>query len=254
MRKCLLIVCAVLCCATPAWAGESDTEEEYPAYEPGERFNSDERIYSLTALDLLEVAPLSEQIPGTFDGFWRLGNTYDSFWLKAEAEGQLREPEGEAELQALYSRIITEFFDVQAGVRVDAAFDDELRARPLLVVGMEGLVPFLFEIEPAVFVSLRGDVSARLEASYDLYITQRLILEPEVELNAAVQPVEDWGVGSGLNDIELGSRLRYEIIPEIAPYIGVNWTRLFAETADFARADGEVISELRFVAGASLWW
>lgn len=255
MRLHFMIWAAAFFCAVPAWADESSQEsEEYPAYRPGQGFSADREVYSLAVLDFLEVAPLSDRVPGEFEGFWRLGNAYDSFWLKAEGEGLVGDPGGEAELQALYSRILTPFFDVQAGVRLDTEFGDRFRARPQLVVGLEGLAPFLFEVEPAIFVSPRGEVSARIEGYYDVLITQRLVLQPEAELNVAVQQVEAWGVGRGLNDIGVGARLRYEFLREVAPYVGVNWTRHFGETAEFARAEGRPATETRFVAGARLWW
>ena len=148
---------------------------------------------------------------------------------------------GEVEGQALYSRLITSYFEAQAGVRVDTEFGDgDLRARPHLVVGLEGLAPYFFEVEPALFVSTKGDVSARFTGSYDLLLTQRLLAQPRLETNVAVQRVEDWSVGAGLNDIELGLRLRYEIRREIAPYVGVNWTTRYGEAADFARAEDEI--------------
>jgi copper resistance protein B len=249
-------MCAgVLFWATTAAADEPPPFPEYPAFRPGKIAALDQKVYGLLVLDNLEVSPLADDVPGAIEGFWRLGNAYNSFWLKLEAEGLLSAGEGEAEAQALYSRLITAFFDVQAGLRVDAQLDDDgRRARPQVVLGMEGLAPYWFELEPALFVSLEGHFSARLEASYDLLITQRLVLQPEVEVNVALQEVEDWGVGSGVNDIDLGLRLRYEIVREIAPYLGITWIRRFAGTADLARARGEAPSEGLLVAGARLWW
>ena len=121
------------------------------------------------------------------------------------------------------------------------------------MVGLEGLAPYFFEVEPALFVSYKGDVSARFTGSYDLLLTQRLVAQPRLETNVAVQRVEDWGVGAGLNDIELGLRLRYEIRREIAPYVGVNWTQRYGAAADFARAEGGSASEANVVFGIRLW-
>lgn len=107
----------------------------------------------------------------------------------------------------------------------------------------------MFEVEPSIYVSLDGDVSARFEASYDQRITQRLIIQPELEINAAVQAVKAWGVGSGLNDLELGLRLRYELAREFAPYLGVEWVQRFGETADMADADRELLA----LVGLRVW-
>ena len=100
----------------------------------------------------------------------------------------------------------------------------------------------------------QGDVSARIEAEYELLLTQRLILQPRTELNFAVQSVPEYGVGSGLSTAELSARLRYEVKREFAPYIGIDWTRSVGETADFVRADGGDPSSVSFVAGLRLWF
>lgn len=251
----LICIALVLCAAPSAAAADEPPFPEYPAFHPSEGPAADQHIYSLVVFEFLEIAPLDDDLPGFLEGFWRLGDATDSFWLTAEAETLLCEGEGEVEAEALYSRLITAYFDAQAGIRVETEFDeDDFHARPQLAVGLEGLAPYWFELEPSIFVSLEGHVAARLEASYDLLITQRLVLQPEMELNLAVQEVEDWGVGSGLNDLDLGVRLRYEIIREVAPYVGVNWTRQFFDTADFARDEGEEVSETLLVARARIWW
>ena len=241
--------------ATGSARADEPAYPAYPGFEPGEAVAADQAIYSLLFVEELEAAPLASGVPLELEGFWRIGDSYHSFWLDFEGEGDIPEGEGEAEVRALYSRVVSAYFDVQVGVRADVGFgDDDVMARPQLVVGAEGRAPNFFELEPAVFVSIEGDVAARLEASYDLLITQRLVLTPDLETNLAVQEVEEWDTGSGLSDLELGARLRYEIIREVAPYVGITWVRKFAGTADFAEAAGDPVSETRFVAGARLWW
>ena len=225
---------------------------EYPDFVLGAAHGP--KRYTLALLDQFELAPAADGLPGRFEGLVRTGTDYRRIYLKGEGEGLLAEGTGEAEAQALYSRLITSYFEAQAGVRVDTEVGDgEIRARPFLVVGLEGLAPYFFEVEPALFVSDAGDVSARFEGSYDLLITQRLVLQPQAELNVAVQTVEDWGVGAGLNDVEVGLRLRYEIRREVAPYVGVSWLNRFGEARDFARAEGEPTSEALVVFGLRLW-
>lgn len=183
-------------------------------------------------------------------GWW--GGDRSKLWLKTEGEYAFEEDAfEEAEVQALWSRAISTFFDFQAGVRHDFAPGDD---RTFGVLGVQGLAPYWFEIDAAAFVSDDGDVSARIEVEYELMLTQRLILQPRTELNFAVQDVAEYGVGSGLSTAELGARLRYEIKREFAPYIGVDWTRSVGETADFVRADGGDPSSVSFVAGLRLWF
>ena len=105
-----------------------------------------------------------------------------------------------------------------------------------------------------MFISQDGDVSARLTATYDLLLTQRLILQPRVDLDAAVQSAEKFGVGKGVNSIGLGLRLRYEITREFAPYIGVQWLQQFGETADISRRNGGRAENVAVVFGVRLWF
>jgi len=127
-------------------------------------------------------------------------------------------------------------------------------SRTFAVFGVEGLAPLWFEVDAASFVSTDGDVSFRLEAEYDLLLTQRLILQPRIETNLAIQDAHKWGVGEGMNDIDLGLRLRYEIRREFAPYIGVSWNRKIGETATLARDEGENLDAVSFVAGIRMWF
>ena len=184
------------------------------------------------------------------------GGDYNRFWMKTEGEWRTGGGRGgEAEVQALYSRLIAPFWDFQAGLRYDqfsgAGFD---RSRGFAVIGLQGLARYRFELEPALFISQDGDVSARLTATYDLLVTQRLILQPRVDFDAAVQSVEKFGVGEGVNSIGLGLRLRYEIRREFAPYIGVQWLRRVGETANLSRRDGGRAEDIAVVFGARVWF
>lgn len=189
------------------------------------------------------------------DGYrWRarasFGGDVDRFELKTEGEGERGDLEA-AEVQALYSHAIGPNFEVVAGVRQD--FQPRPR-RTYAALGIEGVAPYWFDVEATAFLSDKGDLLARLEGSYDLRLTQRLILEPRAEANLAAQDVPATGVGSGLSDLEVGLRLRYAIRPEFAPYVGINWERTFGDTADFARAAGRDVEQTRFVVGLRAWF
>jgi copper resistance protein B len=181
-----------------------------------------------------------------------IGGDVDKFWVKTEGEYDFSaDAFEEAEVQGLFARAIGSFWDVQAGVRHDfAPFGD----RTYGVIGAQGLSPYLFEIDAAVFVSGHGDVTARLEAEYEFLLTQRFILQPRAELNVAFQDVPAFETGSGLSTAEAGLRLRYEIRREFAPYVGVSWERSVGDTADFVRAGGEDPSAVSVVAGLRFWF
>lgn len=183
-------------------------------------------------------------------GFY--GGDINKFWVKTEGEYDFSADEfEEAEVQALFTRAVGSFWDLQAGVRHDfAPFED----RTYGVLGVQGLAPYLFEIDAAAFVSGHGDVTARIEAEYEFLLTQRLILQPRAELNFAFQDIAALETGAGLSTAEAGLRLRYEIRREFAPYIGVSWMRSVGDTADYVRAAGEDPSSVSFVAGLRFWF
>lgn len=215
----------------------------------------DDEIYWKLMADELEYVPAPEARPVVFDGAFWIGGDYHRLWIKAEGEQSTVENEGELEAQLLYSRLIAPFWELQGGVGIESVTGDGVRhTRGLLVLGVEGLAPYWFEVEPQLLVSHEGDVAVALSASYELLFTQRLVLEPELDMSAALQEVPEFGVGSGFNDVHLAGRLRYELVREFAPYIGVVWGRKFGETADIARAAGEDTDEVQFVAGLRVWY
>ena len=186
-----------------------------------------------------------------WEGEGWIGGDINRFAFKTEGEGAFGGPLERAEVQALYSRAIDPWFNLEAGVRHDIRPDPR---RTYAVVGIEGLAPYWFEVSAQAFLSNRGDAHLRLEGSYDQRISQRLILQPAAEINVAAQDVPELGIGSGVSDVELGLRLRYEFVREFAPYVGVNWERKLGDTARFARADGERASATSLVMGVRFWF
>ena len=214
---------------------------------------NDRHIYSLFLLEKLEYSVQDDEDLFNWELVSWVGGDYERLWIKSEGDVGLEDGDGEAEVQLLYGKLVSPFWDFQAGLRYDQSFgSEENRGRAFGVVGIQGLAPYLFEIDAALFVSEDGDVSARFVTEYQLLLTQRLILQPELETNLAVQKAEEFGVGPGINDIDLGVRLRYEFSRQFAPYVGVNWSRKFGETADLAREEGESVDDLSVVGGMRL--
>ena len=204
-------------------------------------------VYTYVSFDELEYRGGSEERPVEFDALAWIGGDFNRLWVKVDGEQSTRGGTGEVEGQLLYGLVIAPFWDFQAGLGIDTRFGGgERRARGLLAIGLQGLAPYWFEVESALFVSHEGDVSARVQASYDLLFTQRLILEPELELDLAVQDVPELGVASGVSAVGVGARLRYEIVRELAPYVGVSWLRRAGVAADAERGTS-LVAGLR-------WW
>ncbi|SMQ63747.1 copper resistance protein B [Altererythrobacter xiamenensis] len=206
---------------------------------------------------MVMVERLEARIPvdGGEDGYlWDAQSWYggdlNRFVLKTEGEGEIDGALEDAEVQALFSRAIGPFFDLQAGARIDV----EPETRSHLVLGVQGLAPYMFHVDGALFLSDRGDLTARVEAEYDQKITHRLILQPRFELEAAAQDIPERDVGAGLTKIEPGLRLRYEIAREFAPYVGIEYEAKLGETADIARAKGEDPDGFKFLVGLRAWF
>lgn len=207
--------------------------------------------FSQVMIDLAEA-----RIGAGADGYrWSgagwFGGDINRLVVKSEGEGAFGGRLDEGEAQALYSRAVGPYFNLQAGVRQDFR---AAAPRTYATIGVEGLAPYWFEIDAAAFLSTEGELTARVGAYYDQRVTQRLILQPRVELDLAAQDVPAAGIGAGLSEAELGLRLRYEIAREFAPYVGVSWRRKTGRSADYARASGEDAGGAALVLGIRAWF
>jgi copper resistance protein B len=191
---------------------------------------------------------------GTWDAKAWYGGDYNKLWVKSEGkyvssgnDTGLRD----ADIEVLWDRVVSRWWNVQAGARQDLGPG---RSRTWMSVGMEGLAPQWFETEAALYLSDEGRTAARLKAQYDLLLTQRLVLQPFLEANLYGHADRQREIGSGLSDLELSVRLRYEIRRELAPYVGLVWLRRFGTTADLVRAAGGEASDLEFTLGLRVWF
>jgi copper resistance protein B len=205
--------------------------------------------WTTVRVETAEIRPTSGPDAYAWEGEASFGGDVDRFVLKTKGEGA--SDLESAEVHALWRRAMGPYFNAQAGIRQD--FEPRPR-RTYAAMGVEGVAPYWFEMSATAFLSDRGDLSARFEAAYDLRLTQKLILEPHVEVQFAASSDPAVGLGAGLSDIEAGVRLRYDIRPEISPYIGVHRERSFGKTADLARAAGDHVSETRFAVGLKAWF
>lgn len=210
----------------------------------------DDPLIGMIKVDQFEVRAEEGDDPLVMDAQAWIGHDLHKIWLKSEVEHVGSEVE-EAEFQALYSRAIAPFWDVQFGLRHDV---DPNPSRNWAVVGFQGLSPYFFEIDAALFIGGSGRTAFRLEAEYEFMITQKWVLSPELEMNLYGKDDAELAIGSGLSDIEIGLRLRYEIIREFAPYIGINVTRKLGSTADIAQKAGEDKEQLQWVLGVRTWY
>ena len=178
------------------------------------------------------------------------GSDLNKLWFKLDGErsdGRL----GATRSELLWNRAFPTYWGWQAGARHDFG---EGPGRTWAAFGFQGLAPYWFDVQATAYVGEAGRTALRIETEYDVLLTQRLILQPDVELNLYGKNDAARGIGAGLSDIDVGLRLRYEITRKFAPYVGVVWSRKFGKTADYARADFGQVEDTQLVAGVRLWF
>jgi copper resistance protein B len=262
----LLAGAAALFLAGPALAQTAEDEPPPPIDHAADRFydpkvmaaarvqihqEHGDDAFSMVLVNLAEVQALQGKDGYRWVGEAWYGGDIHRVVIKTEGEGVFGGNVEDAEAQVLYSRAIGPYFNLQAGLRHDF---DPGPARSYATVGIEGLAPYWLEVDAALFLSQKGDLQARVDSYYDMTLTQNFVLQPRVEINAALQDVRALGIGAGISTLEAGLRLRYEISRAFAPYVGVSHERKVGQTAAFARAAGERTRATSFVAGIHMWF
>jgi copper resistance protein B len=222
---------------------------------PGEReFGQpvmDREIFTHVIFNELEGRWNGTNTEFRWDGEGWVGTDYNKLWIKSEGTLQSNGTLNDGQHQFLYDRAITTYFDLQGGLRSDI---DSRPTRNWAAFGIQGLAPYFFDLELTGFVSGEGHLAAKLEASYDLLLTQRLILQPQVEIDLYSKADPARLIGAGFSDIDTGLRLRYEISRNFAPYLGVVYEGQFGQTASFAKRAGESTGDFRFAFGVRIWF
>lgn len=205
----------------------------------------------LVMADRLEFRDGDDEDGITWDAQGWYGGDINKLLIKSEGEYSKTLSETEdAELEVLWSRAVTPFFDFQLGFRHDFEPDGLGHA----VIGMQGLAPYWFEVDAAAYLSEDGDLTAGIEAEYEWLFTQRLILQWRGELQASASDIPQRQLGAGLTGLDLGFRLRYEIIREFAPYIGFEYSKALGQTADLIEAGGADNDDFALIAGLRFWF
>ena len=226
---------------------EADRAAAFPDVEP--HAIGDNAVYTFVLLDQLEWQGDQSADGLNWDAKGWVGGDRNRLWFRTEGQaddGSL----DDAEAHVLYGRAIARWWDVVVGVRQDVRPGP---AQTWAAFGVQGLAPYWFEVEATGYVSDGGQTAVRLEADYELLLTNRLVLRPLGEFNLYGKSNAERGIGAGLSSTDVGLRMRYEVRREFAPYIGVTWNNTFGETRELAEASGDAVSRLRLVAGLRLW-
>lgn len=230
-------------------AGTTLTEGPY-ALEGNERLTlADEHPFYALLGDRLEY---NEQAnAGVFDLQAWYGTTFDRLVIKTEgdfSEGSIEENQTDI----LWGHAVSAYWDTQAGVRLD--YNKEGENRQWLAFGLQGLAPYWFELDMTAYVGERGNTAFTLEVEYELLLTQKLIIQPRAEITLYGKNDKQNELGSGLSSSAIGFRVRYEFTRQFAPYIGVEWSNKFGNTADYATSSGQSSNNTAFVAGIKFWF
>ena len=207
-------------------------------------------IHTYFLVDKLEVFDSDPGIGANWEGLGWIGSDTNRLWLRSEGERADGETES-ADIEALYGRSISPWWDVVVGVRHEFKPGT---SQNFLAFGVLGLAPKKFEVEATGYVGQHGQTAARVEIEYDLPFTGRLILQPAIEANLYGKSDPQRGIGSGLSTIDAGVRLRYEFTRKFAPYIGLEYERAFGNTADLRRDESERVDDTRIVVGLRTWF
>jgi copper resistance protein B len=242
--------------AAPAPTADTVTADERAAAFPdlGGMRMSDmmlaDPLNRLVLLDRLETHDASGGNVLSWDLDAWVGRDLGKLWIRSEGDRQAGRTE-RAELELLWGKAFAPWWDLVAGARTDFAPGDE---RSWAAVGVRGLAPYRFDLEATAYVGDGGRAALRFETTYEVLVTNRLVLQPLVGIDWYAQSDAARLAGAGLAEAELGVRLRYEFRREVAPYVGLTHERKFGRTADFARAVGSDTEDTRLVAGIRLWF
>jgi copper resistance protein B len=229
--------------------GYTLTEGPYAQTGPRQLVLADEYSFWSILADRLEYQSDPDSTLFDLQGWY--GTTYDRFTVKTEGEIADSRVQ-ESETQLLWSHALTPYFDTQAGLRLDQ--HHEGTDRQWLALGMQGLAPYWFELDITAYLGESGRTALNIEVEYELLLTQRLILQPRMAMNLYGKNDDSNGIGSGLSGLSIGLRLRYEFSRQFAPYIGVQWSDAYGDTADYQKADDRDIADTQFVAGLRFWF
>ena len=228
----------------------TDADRAAAVPPPGGHAVHDNSIQSFMLVNRLEAWNADRGAGLLWEGQGWIGTDLNRLWLRSEGE-RVGGRTDSADLEVLYGRSVTRWWDVVAGVRHDFKPGP---SQDFAALGVIGLAPQKFEIAATAYIGTSGQTALRFEAERDLLLTNRLILQPLVEANLYGKDDPQRSIGSGLSTMEAGLRLRYEFTRKFAPYIGIVRERAFGGTADFRRAEGEDIDDTHVVAGLRIWF
>lgn len=213
---------------------------------------SSPNLWSVDA-EKLELAhdDFAQQNSGQYELKLWYGNDYNRLYLNTSGEFAQNDLE-QASTSLIWWRPFSPYWNTTFGLKQD--YDADSTDQTWLGFGVSGLAPYWFDVEASVYGALTGHSQLQLNASYDLNISQKWVLQPEVELLAYGKTDVQHRYGAGLAEIKSGLRLRYEITPQFAPYIGLEHERFVGKTAKLYKDLEDDRSSRKILLGLRFWY
>ncbi|MEO7066222.1 MAG: copper resistance protein B [Rhodanobacter sp.] len=241
----------------PMQGGSAPPNARSPDYSQGVGYGSmkgmdmaDNAVQSMVLIDQLEAVHGRDANGQDWEVEGWYGNDSNKLWIRTEGERSAGKFEN-GDLEALWNHSLAPYWSTQLGARQDVGVGP---GRTWAAFGVQGVSPYWFELEATAYAGSSGRTAARVRAEYELLLAQKLILQPELEANLYGKDDLQRRIGTGLSDVQLGLRLRYEMRREFAPYIGVNFVNRMGTTADFARQYHQPVFDRQIVVGIRIWF
>ncbi|MEZ5287326.1 MAG: copper resistance protein B [Vicinamibacterales bacterium] len=209
----------------------------------------DDQLHGYVLVDQLEWETTRGETGLGWDSKGWVGFDRDRLWFRAEGQ-RAGSRVTDAQTHLFYGRAVSRWWNVLGGIRQDFRPGP---AQTWAAVGVQGLAPYWIEMEATAYLGASGRNHLRVEAEYELLLSNRLVLQSNVETELYGKEDPAHFRGAGLATVDAGIRLRYLIRRELAPYVGVVWHNKYFGTADLARAQGERTSGARLALGVRFW-
>lgn len=184
------------------------------------------QIYAVTTLDNKWL--LNEDGEGALKSELetRIGTDENKIFIKVHLDKH-ESHDAEYDVKALYSRMISDFWDAQIGARyrVEKVALDQHRKdteeKMDAVIGLHGMAPYFFETDAYFYVGEDHFSGFSLETERDLLLTQKIIFKPYLDMDLIFNDDSKYAKKSGLSNITAGIETRYEISKKVMPYLDI---------------------------------
>ena len=210
---------------------------------------ADEMVFTGLWVDRFEYVESHDIDATEFEGHAWIGDSYNRFLLRSEIE-IIDDSLDVAEIDLLHSRAISPFWDLRLGARREVRDEGH---RNWASIGLAGLAPYWFEVDASLFIGEGGNTLLDIEAEYDLLLTQRLVMQPRLDVHTYGKTDTVMRQGAGLSLVKWGFRMRYEFDRQLAPYFGIERVLKYGETADLL-LPGEDRADTHWIAGIKFWF